>query len=138
MAKETKPKPSLSGRMYGETVYWGTIIGAVIAIMASTMSVIMVERNVIEPSYVFSAIWVGEDTASIWEGAIGALPEEHWYLAELTTGDGLTMLGLVVGVFVVTPGLLLASIALLKKREYLYGGLAIISGIISAVPMLGL
>lgn len=137
MAEETKPKPPLSGRIYGETVYWGTIIGSVIVIIGSTIAV-MVKNNVIEPSYVFSAIWEGKDTATIWKGAIGALPEGHWYLSKLTTGDGLTMLGLGLAIFVVIPGLFLSAIPLLKKRAYLFGGLAIIAGIISLVAFLGL
>lgn len=137
MAEETRPKPSLAGRVYGETVYWGTIIGSVIAIIGSTIAVI-VKNNVIELSYAFSAIWEGKDTASIWKGAIGALPEGHWYLSELLTGDGLTMFGLALGVFAVIPGLFLSAIPLLKKREYLFGGLAIIAGIISLVTFLGL
>lgn len=138
MAEETKPKPPLAGRIYGETVYWGTIIGSVIAIIGSTIAVIMVKSNFIEPSYVFSAIWEGKDIASIWKGAIGTLPEGHWYLSKLTTSDGLTMFGLALCIFAAIPGLFLASILLLKKREYLFGGLAIIAGILILVSFLGL
>lgn len=137
MAEETKPKPAISGLIYGEIVYWGTVLGSVIAIIASTIAV-MVKSNVIEPSYVFSAIWEGKDTATIWKGAVGALPQGHWYLSNLFTGDGLTMLGIGLGVFAVIPGLFVSSITLLKQRAYLFGWLGIVAGTISLVAFLGL
>jgi hypothetical protein len=137
MTEETRPKPSFSGRIYGEIVYWGTILGSVIAIIGSTIAV-MVKSNVVEPSYVFSAMWEGKTTATIWKGAIGTLPKGHWYLPNISTGDGLTMFGLALGVFSVTVGLFASSIPLVKNGDYLFAGLAIIAGIISLVAALGL
>jgi hypothetical protein len=137
MTEESKPKPSIAGLIYGEIVYWGTILGSIIAIVASTIAV-MGASNVIEPSYVFSAIWEGKDTTTIWKGAIGALPKGHWYLTNLFTGDGLTMLGVGLGVFAVIPGLFLSAISLAIKKQYLFGLLGIIAGVISLVAFLGL
>ncbi len=137
MAEETKPKPAFAGLIYGEIVYWATIMGSVVAIIASTVAV-MIESNVIEPSYVFSAIWEGKDTATIWKGGVGALPQGHWYLSNLLTGDGLTMLGVGLGVFAVIPGLFISSITLLKKKAYFFATLGIIAGVISFVAFLGL
>ena len=110
MTEEIKSKPPipLSGLLYGEVVYWGTYIGSIIAIIASTIAAITFKNNIINPSYVFSAIWEGKDTVTIWETATGALPQGHWYLSNLLTGDGMTMLGIGLGVFAVIPGLFLS------------------------------
>ena len=141
MAEETKeeykPTPPQAGRIYGEIVYWGTVAGSVIAIIGSTIAV-MIKTNVIEPSYVFSAILEGKDTAAIWKDAVGALPQGHWCLQKLFTGDGLTMFGLSLSIFSVIPGMFLSAILLLKEKELFFGGLAIVAGIISVVAFLGL
>lgn len=138
MAEETRPEIPFAGIIYGEIIYWGTIAGSIIAIIGSTIAAIFNKNNVIEPSYLFSAIWEGKSPTAIWEGAIGAAPKGHWYLSNLFAGDGITMFGLALGVFTVIPGLFLSGIVLLKKKDYVFGGMAIIAGVISLVAFLGL
>ncbi len=137
MTEETRPKPAFAGIVYGEIVYWSTVVGSIIAIIGSTIAV-MATNNVIEPSYVFSAIWEGKDTVSIWEGSVGALPKGHWYLSNLLTGDGLTMFGVGLGVFSVTPGLFVSAMVLFKKKAYLFAGMGLVAAVISLVAFLGL
>jgi len=137
MTEETRPEVSFAGIVYGEIIYWGTIAGSVIAVIGATIASVFT-NNVIEPAYLFTQIWEGNNPTAIWEGAVGAAPKGHWYLANLFTGDGLAMFGLAFGVFVVTPGLFLSGVILLKKKDLLYGGLAVISGFISLVAFLGL
>ena len=104
MTEETRPEVSYAGIVYGEIIYWGTVAGSIIAIIGATIATLFT-KNVIEPAYLFSQIWEGNSPATIWEGAVGATPKGHWYLANLFTGDGLAMFGLAFGVFAVTPGL---------------------------------
>lgn len=137
MSEEIRPEVSVAGIVYGEIIYWGTVAGSVIAIIGATIATVFT-KNVIEPAYLFSQIWEGKSPATIWEGAVGAAPKGHWYLANLFTGDGLAMAGLAFGVFAVTPGLFLSGFVLLKKKDMVYGGLAVIAGLISLVACLGL
>ncbi len=137
MDEDSKPIPPVAGIIYGEIVYWGTVLGSIVSIVGATLAVI-VQANVIEPSYVFSAIWEGKDTAAIWEGSVGQLPKGHWYLSQLFTGDGSAMFGLALGVFSVIPALFASAIPLLKKKDYLFGSLAVLSGVISVAAFLGL
>ena len=135
--EETKPKPPLAGLVYGEIIYWGTLVGALIAVLGSTFAFIS-RSNVMDVSYVFSAIWQGKDVATVWKEGIEQFPQGHWYLHNITTGDGLTMFGIALGVFAVIPGMFLSAILLLKKREYFFATLAIIAGIICLTACLGL
>lgn len=133
-----RPKPPISGIVYGETIYWGTVLGSIIAIIGSTIAFIYIGNNVMDPGIVFTGIWEGKNSADIWNAGFGSLPEGHWYLANIAKGDGLTMFGLALGVFAVIPGMFASAFLLLKNKQNLYGILALIGGIITLCSFLGL
>lgn len=134
--KGERPKPPLAALIYGEIVYWGVLLGSVIAIIGSTLA--FLGDNFVPVSYWLSSVWKGESVAQIWEGATGSLPMGHWYLPHLTTGDALTALGLSLGVFAVVPALFLSAAILLKEGEKLYGTLALVGGLVVLMGVLGL
>ena len=134
--KGERPKPPLAALVYGEIVYWGVLLGSVIAIIGSTLA--FLGDNFVPVSYWLSSVWKGESVAQIWEGATGSLPMGHWYLPHLTTGDALTALGLSLGVFAVVPALFLSAAILLKEGEKLYGTLALVGGLVVLMGVLGL
>jgi hypothetical protein len=134
--KEEKPKAPLAGIIYGEIVYWGVLAGSLIVIIGSVLS--FLGDSFVPVSYWMTAIWKGQSVAQVWQGATGALPNGHWYLSCLKTGDGLTALGISFGVFSVAPALFLAGAALCREKEWLYGLLAIFGGIIVMIGVLGL
>ena len=134
--KVERPKPPLAALIYGEIVYWGVLLGSVIAIIGSVLA--FLGDNFVPVSYWLSSVWKGESVAQIWEGATGSLPMGHWYLPHLTTGDALTALGLSLGVFAVVPALFLSAAILLKEGEKLYGTLALVGGLVVLMGVLGL
>jgi len=134
--KEGRPKPPLAGLIYGEIVYWGVLAGSLIVIVGSVLA--FLGDNFVPVSYWISSIWKGETVLQTWEGATGALPNGHWYLSHLTTGDGLSAFGISLGVFSVAPALFLSGAALLKEKEWLYGALAMVGGIVVMIGVLGL
>ncbi len=134
--EENKPKAPLAALIYGEIVYWGVLAGSVIVVIGSVLA--FMGDNYISVSYWLSSIWKGESIHQIWHGATGALPMGHWYLAHLTTGDGLTAFGLSLGVFAVLPALLFSSAALFKEKDVVYGTLALIGGIVVLIAVLGI
>ena len=136
-AQETRPPVATSGVIYGEFVYWITILGSIIAIIGATIAMFGAP-NYLDTSYVFSAIWEGKSTVEIWEGAVGAIPNGHWYLPRLNNGDALAMFGLVLGVFSVIPGMIGAAIAMFRKRETLYAVFATITVLLCITSLLGL
>ena len=134
--KEEKPKPPLAGLIYGGILYWGVLTGSIIVIVGSILA--FLGDNFIPVSYWLSTTWKGESPLQIWKGATGSLPMGHWYLAHLTTGDGLTALGISLAVFSVVPALFISSAVLFRQRDWLYGSLALTAGIIVMIGVLGL
>lgn len=134
---EERPKPPFSGFVYGEIIYWGTIFGSIIAIIGSVFTFVS-KKNYIDPGYLLSAIWQGQTVPEIWQGAVGSVPNGHWYLDHFFTGNGIAMSGLAFGVFIVGPAIFAASILLYKEKQRLYSVLAIIAGIITLISMFGL
>lgn len=138
MSAEEKPKPPLSGVIYGQLIYWIVLAGSVIVVLGSVIAFIT-HDNFASASYWITSIWQGESTTEIWQGTkMGSLPLNHWYLSRLATGDGLSAFGLSLGVFSVIPALLGSAIILYKKKLILYSSLAVIAAMIVAVAMLGL
>ena len=131
-----KPKPPIAGIIYGEIVYWGVLLGSLIVIVGSMLA--FFGDNFVPVSYWISSIWKGETVLQTWQGATGALPNGHWYLSHLTTGDGLSAFGISLGVFSVVPALFLSGAALFKEKEWLYGSLAMIGCIVVVIAVLGL
>jgi hypothetical protein len=137
MCEEEKPKPASEGIVYGEIVYWVTIGASFIALIGSVVSFVT-GSNFLSPSYAISAMWQGKSPAEIWEGAGQSIPVGHWYLSSLATGDGLMALGLSLGVFSVTLGLIASAIVLFKRKNRLFGTLALVAATVTIVPMLAL
>lgn len=138
MAKEILGlKPSLASTVYGDVVYWGTVGAAVVA-MVGLVITFLSKANFISPSYLLSAIWKNSTVEEIWNGAVGSLPKGHWYLAHLTTGDGMTEFGIAIGVFIVIPAMVASGLILYKQRKIFFGTLALIAGAITISSMLGL
>lgn len=138
MSEETRPQPPFSGIIYGEIIYWGTIFGSVISIIASALAFMYASSNVMDPASSFSAIWQGQASSDIWIKVVGAAPKGHWYLANIANGDAVTMLGMAIGVFSVIPGMFASTFFLFKNKQVLYGFLAFIGGLIVLSSALGM
>jgi hypothetical protein len=132
---EKKLRPPLAGLIYGGIVYWGVLAGSLIVIIGSVLA--FLGDNYVPVSYWLSSVWRGESADQIWKGVTGALPMGHWYLSHLTTGDGLSALGISLAVFSVVPALFLSSAVLFKEGDRIYGSLALVCGLIVLAGVLG-
>ena len=132
-----KPVIPLAGVIYGDIIYWLTIVATVVVICGSVLTFITTS-NYIDPNYLLSAIWEGKSVEEIWTGAIsaGQVPDGHWYLNHLTTGNGITTGGIALGVFSVLPGILGAAYILYKQRERLFAFLAMLSAIVTGIAVI--
>jgi len=137
VAIEEKPAIPLAGVIYGDLIYWLTILATVVVICGSVLTFITTS-NYIDPNYLLSAIWEGKSVEQIWTGAIsaGQVPNGHWYLNHLTTGNGITTGGIALGVFSVLPGIVGAAYVLFKQGERLFGFLAVLSAIVTGVAVI--
>jgi uncharacterized membrane protein len=129
--------PPLAGRVYGDIVYWGTVVSAVLAIIGSIFSFVT-KPDFLHPSYILSSIWQEHSVEQIWQGSLGHLPHGHWYLDHLASGSGLTEFGLAFGVFIVIPAMIGSAYVLFKNKNTLFASLAIMATCITSISMLGL
>ncbi len=134
---EERPSVSYAGIVYGDIIYWGTLIGAFIVLLGS-MITFATNSNYIDPAYMLSALLDGKNVTEIWQNAegVGEVPNGHWYLSALNTGNGLTMLGIAMGVFSVTPAIFASAYYLFKDGDKLFASVAAVAGIITIYAML--
>jgi len=114
-------KQPLPHRVYGEFVYWLSIIAAMICTLAPVIAFAFPRRNVMNPHFLFSAIWEGAKPEAVWQKTAGGFPGGHFWLTNLAYGDGLIQLGLVLGCSCAGVGLLGAAIAYLSQKPRSYG-----------------
>jgi len=137
LTEKTELKPPISGLVYGQLVYWITMVSSFIAMIGSVIASVT-KNNFAPPTYWITAIWQGKSTAEIWEPISGPLPAGHWYISSLMTGDGLTAMGISIGVFSVTLAMVVSGLILYKEKSILFGTLALIAAAITTVSMLAL
>lgn len=129
-----RPEPHLEGIIYGDIIYWVTIFASVLVLIGSVITFVT-GNDYIDPNYLLSSVWEGKNVDDIWKGAVGAPPDGHWYLSVLTTGNGMTMGGIALGVFSVLPAIVASGIILLRKKEYLFALFAAIAAIVTGVAV---
>jgi len=109
-------KQPLPNRLYGNIIYWVSIIAAIICIIAPVISLAFPDRNVLDPQFLFSTIWEGAKPAEVWEAAGNGFPGGHFWLNNLTYGDGLIQFGIVVGGSCAGFSLIGAAIGYLRQK----------------------
>lgn len=136
---EQRPEIPVSGVIYGDTIYWGTIGAAILAVIGQIISFLTPESPV-SPAILLSQIWEGDSVDGIWAASGLSRPAgEHWYIGQLATGEGLTMLGLAIGVFGVIPAILAcAYVMFTREKRPFFGVLATIAALITIASFLGL
>jgi len=137
MNGQDRPVPPLAGIVYGDLIYWGTALGAVISIIGTVLAFVT-RSNYVSPAAMITGIWQEKPYSEIWAGAVGSPPSGHWYLSHLGAGDGLACFGLAMGVFVVIPAMLASAYYLKKSKDVFFAFLAVVATAVTVVSMLGL
>ena len=133
-----KPEMPKAQTVYGAIVYWITIASCLICMVGPVISVANPENNVLDPYKVFNAIFQGKDAHTVWQEVGGGFPGGHFYLKNLTYGDGFTQFGLALGCSVALWALIAAAVAYARDKVYLYVILALwVAGLVT-VSMIGL
>jgi hypothetical protein len=124
--------------LYGDVVYWVTIGAAIICMIGPLLSMVSADNNVLNPHYLFAAIFAGSDPETIWNEVGNGFPGGHFWYKYPTSGDGFTQFGLVLGCSVALWALLAAAVAYLRKRILLYTLLALWVATMVALSTVGL
>jgi hypothetical protein len=111
----------LANRVYGTIIYWTSIIAAIICILAPVIALAFPERNVLDPQYLFSSIWEGAKPEVVWNAAGEGFPGGHFWINNLTYGDGFMQFGIVIGGACAGFALLGAAIGYLKQKPRNFG-----------------
>ncbi len=138
MSTEQAPKIPRVQIIYGEIVYWITIIACIICMIGPVISVAAPEKNVLNPYKLFNAIFQGKDAQTVWQEVGGGFPGGHFYLKYFTYGDGFTQFGLALGCSVALWALIASAFAYAADKVYIYVGLSIWVAIMVALSMIGI
>ncbi len=135
--RETYSVP-LANTIFGEIVYWVTVIACIICMIGPVVAMANVDNNVLNPHYLFAAIFEGKDAHTVWEEVGGGFPGGHFYFKNMTKGDGLTQLGLALGCSCALWGLLASMISFYKEKAYLFILLSLFVSCLVFLSMTGL
>ena len=132
------PKMPRAQTIYGAIVYWVTIISCLICMVGPVISVAFPEKNVLNPYKLFNAIFEGKNAQTVWQEVGGEFPGGHFYLKNLTFGDGFTQFGLALGCSVALWALIAAAIAYASDKIYIYVALSLWVTALVALSMIGI
>ncbi|MFC1821869.1 hypothetical protein ACFL9T_04120 [Thermodesulfobacteriota bacterium] len=138
MNTDEKPSMPKAQVVYGEIVYWITIIACIICMIGPVISVASPENNVMNPYKLFNAIFEGKSPQTIWQEVGGGFPGGHFYLKNFSYGDGFTQFGLALGCSVAIWALIAAAIAYAREKIYFYVILALWVALLVFFSMTGL
>ncbi|MFC1994572.1 hypothetical protein ACFLVD_00310 [Chloroflexota bacterium] len=135
-----KPKIPLSQIVFGDFIYWLSIVAALMCIIGPVIGMLSVSDNVLNPHHLFATIWEGKNAEAVWQEVGGEFPGGHFWLHNLTGGDGFTQLGLVIGCASALPALLAAAVVYLwkKPRAYVFAFLALWIVALILISLLGI
>ena len=138
MSAEARPKMPRAQIVYGEIVYWVTIVACIICMIGPLISLASPDNNVLNPHYLFASIFEGKSAETVWQEVGGEFPGGHFYLENLTKGDGFTQVGLALGCSVALWALIATAIAYFTEKIYIYVVLSLWVGGLVTLAMIGL
>lgn len=129
----------LSNKVYALTVYWITILSALLALFVPVIILINPSNNVLNPNQILNAILGGASPNEIWGmSSMGAFPGTHYFFRFLFVSDSWAQfcinLGCSVGIWALIPTVI---IQLFKEKDRLYPLLGLILAAFIALSMFG-
>ena len=81
MPSKRKPPIPVSGVVYGEIIYWGTCISALLVLVGTILSFLETGSSV-SVSYLLDAALAGKNVETIWAGSeIQRVPNISFYIS---------------------------------------------------------
>jgi hypothetical protein len=111
--------------IYGDIVYWITVVAAIICMLGPVIGMIWVDDNLLNLHYLFAAVLAGKSTEEVWNESGEGFPGGHFWYQNILSGDGLTQFGLALGCSVAFWALLAAAFVYFRTRAFLYAGLSL-------------
>jgi hypothetical protein len=111
------PEQPAAHRVYGGVIYWLSIAASLICMVGPFLAVLFPEHNLLNPHYLFYAIWQGMTPRQLWEPAGGGFPGPHFWLRSLFKADGIVQLGIVLGCSSAGIAFLATAFTYLGKKQ---------------------
>ena len=138
MPSNRKPPVPVSGIVYGEVIYWGTCLSALM-VLTGTIKSFLETNSAVSVNYLLEAVLSGKSVETIWlSSKLQQVPNTSLYLATWTSGESLTVIGIAMGVLTVIPAIFLSSIYLWRSNNHIFAIVAMISGVLTIVAPSGL
>ena len=124
----------ISGVIYGQTIYWLTIISSLIVLLGTIVS--FLEKNSPLPaSYLLKSVIDGKSKKI--SGQIALLVNHQiFFLSNLSNGESITMIGLAIGVSSVIPATLFSSYFLWKSRNPVFALIALMACVLTGIGII--
>ena len=117
------PEINKSQLYYGKVVHWVIIASCLISLVTPVLILMFPDKNFLNPTKLFDAIFTGKNPSQIWEAAgVPFKPGDFWklFLKNIFTPDGFATLGLALGCSVTLWGLIPAIAQFIKEKQYYY------------------
>lgn len=138
MPSKRKPPIPVSGVVYGEIIYWGTCISALL-VLYGTIKSFLETSPVVSVNYLLEAVLSGQSVESIWlSSELAQVPNSLVYLVNWNSGESLTVIGIAMGVLSVIPAIFFSSVYLWRSNNHIFAVVALISGIFTLIAPTGL
>ncbi len=133
------PRQPAAAIAYGNVIYWVSVAAALICTIGPFIAVVFPANNVLNPHYLFYAVWQGKNAQQVWKEAGQGFPGAHFWLANLLKGDGLTHFGIVLGCSSAGLSFVAAAFAYLRRsrREVGWAVVALASACLVLFALLG-
>ena len=123
-----KPVIPLSGLVYGQIIYWITLLSSFLVVIGTAVS-FLEEKSPIPASYLLQAVIDGKTKDEIWQSSsLASSPKILYFLEHFNYGESITMIGISLGVSSVIPATFVTSYFLWKSRNPVFAYIAIIAG----------
>lgn len=125
--------------VFGDIVYWVTVLACILAVVGPLISFIFMDDNVMNPHYLFDSIWEGDEPEVVWDKVAGQEPNGHFWIHNLTAGDGITQIGIVIGCAVGMPAMIIAALLYwFREKGRIQAVMALWVTALIAVSLLGI
>jgi hypothetical protein len=135
---ENRPKMPRAQIIYGEIIYWITVLACLVCMIGPVIALAFPKRNILNPYRLFDAIFAGKSAGEIWQELGAGIQGGHFYLKHFLYGDGFTQFGLALGCSVALWALIGAVIMYLREKQYIYAGLGIWVSFLVLLSMIGI
>ena len=137
MPTKRKPPIPVSGVVYGEIIYWGTCISALLVLVGTILS-FLETGSLVPVSYLLDAALTGKDVETIWASSnIQKVPNISFYISTWTNGESLTVIGIAAGVLSVIPAIFFSAVYLWRSNNHIFAIVALISGSLTLLAPTG-